>query len=263
VSFHVVIPARHASTRLPGKPLLDIGGRPMIQRVVEQASASGAAQVLVATDDERIVAAVRDPRSRSQRVAIMTDPSLPSGTDRVAAVARELGWDAATIVVNVQGDEPFVPPALIDQAAALLERDAGADIATLATPIETLAEFLDPNVVKVVTAGDGTALYFSRAPIPWVRDGAAAGVGSQARFDGAMRHVGLYAYRVGALQRLTALPPSPLEQAEKLEQLRALQAGLRIVVARCVVPPGPGVDTEHDLERARARAARAAGAEPA
>jgi 3-deoxy-manno-octulosonate cytidylyltransferase (CMP-KDO synthetase) len=262
VSFHVVIPARHASTRLPGKPLLDIGGRPMIQRVVEQASASGADQVLVATDDERIAAAVRDPRGRSQRIAIMTDPSLPSGTDRVAAVAQALGWDAATIVVNVQGDEPFVPPALIDQAAALLERDAGADLATLATPIETLAEFLDPNVVKVVTAGDGAALYFRRAPIPWVRDGAASD-GRQTRFDGALRHVGLYAYRVGALRRLTALPPSPLEQAEKLEQLRALQAGLRIAVARCVVPPGAGVDTDHDLERARARAARATGAEPA
>ena len=256
MGFHVVIPARHASTRLPGKPLLDIGGRPMIQRVVEQASASSAQQVLVATDDERIVAAVHDPRGQAQRIALMTDPALPSGTDRVAAVARSLGWDAATIVVNVQGDEPFVPPALIDQVAALLERDARADVATLAAPIETLADFMDPNVVKVVTAADGSALYFSRAPIPWVRDGAPAGFGSQARFDGALRHVGLYAYRVGALERLTTLPTSPLEQVEKLEQLRALQAGLRIVVARCAVPPGTGVDTEHDLERARRHTTR-------
>lgn len=262
MGFHVVIPARYASTRLPGKPLLEIGGRPMIQRVVEQASASRAQQVLVATDDERIVAAVHDPRGPARRIALMTDPDLPSGTDRVAAVARSLGWDAATIVVNVQGDEPFVPPALIDQVAALLERDPRADVATLATPIETLAEFTDPNVVKVVAAADGGALYFSRAPIPWVRDGAPGGLASQARFDGALRHVGLYAYRVGALERLTTLPPSPLEQAEKLEQLRALQAGLRIVVARCAVPPGPGVDTAHDLERARSRA-RATGAEPA
>jgi 3-deoxy-manno-octulosonate cytidylyltransferase (CMP-KDO synthetase) len=259
VGFHVVIPARHASTRLPGKPLLDIGGRPMIQRVVEQASASGAEQVLVATDDERIVAAVQDPRGRSQRIALMTDPKLPSGTDRVAAVARSLGWDAATIVVNVQGDEPFVPPGLIDQVAALLEHDVRADVATLAAPIATLAEFMDPNIVKVVMASDGSALYFSRAPIPWARDGATGGLTSQARCDDALRHVGLYAYRVGALERLTRLPPSPLEQVEKLEQLRALQAGLRIVVAHCAVAPGPGVDTEHDLERARARVHRGAG----
>src|SRR5512145_1109088 len=129
VTFHVVIPARYSSTRLPGKPLLDIGGRSMIQRVVEQASASAAAEVLVATDDERIAGAVRDPRGRSSRIALLTDPNLPSGTDRVAAVARERGWDDATIVVNVQGDEPFVPPALIDQAAALLDRDREAAIA--------------------------------------------------------------------------------------------------------------------------------------
>jgi 3-deoxy-manno-octulosonate cytidylyltransferase (CMP-KDO synthetase) len=260
VTFHVVIPARYASTRLPGKPLLDIGGRSMIQRVVEQASASAAAEVLVATDDERIAGAVRDPRGRSSRIALLTDPSLPSGTDRVAAVARERGWDDATIVVNVQGDEPFVPPALIDQAAALLERDPGASIATLAAPVESLQEFLDPNVVKVVVADDGSALYFSRAPIPWSRDGAEGGLANQSRFDGALRHVGIYAYRVGALKRITAMSPSTLELCERLEQLRALQAGLRIVVAVGAVPTGPGVDTEHDLDRARARAARGAGA---
>jgi 3-deoxy-manno-octulosonate cytidylyltransferase (CMP-KDO synthetase) len=260
VTFHVVIPARYASTRLPGKPLLDIGGRSMIQRVVEQASASAAAEVLVATDDERIAGAVRDPRGRSSRIALLTDPSLPSGTDRVAAVARERGWDDATIVVNVQGDEPFVPPALIDQAAALLERDPGASIATLAAPVESLQEFLDPNVVKVVVADDGSALYFSRAPIPWSRDGAKGGLANQSRFEGALRHVGIYAYRVGALKRITAMSPSTLELCERLEQLRALQAGLRIVVAVGAVPTGPGVDTEHDLDRARARAARGAGA---
>jgi 3-deoxy-manno-octulosonate cytidylyltransferase (CMP-KDO synthetase) len=256
VAFHVVIPARHASTRLPGKPLLDIGGRPMIQRVVEQAAASGAEEVLVATDDIRIAGAVHDPRGRALGgIAVMTDSALPSGTDRVAAVARARGWPDHTIVVNVQGDEPFVPPSLIDQAAALLAGDPAAAIATLATPIESLHDFLDPNVVKVVVGKGGAALYFSRAPIPWSRDGAPGGLASQAEFAGALRHVGLYAYRVGALRQITALPPSSLELAEKLEQLRALQAGLRILVGVCVEQPGPGIDTEADLQRARARAA--------
>jgi 3-deoxy-manno-octulosonate cytidylyltransferase (CMP-KDO synthetase) len=256
MGFHVVIPARHASTRLPGKPLLDIGGRPMIQRVVERACASGADEVLVATDDERIAAAVSDPRRRDARIAVMTDPELPSGTDRVAAVAEARGWTDDTIVVNVQGDEPFLPPRLVEQAARLLGNDPRAAVATLATPIVSLEEFLDPNVVKVVAALDGAALYFSRAPIPWTRDGVAQ---SQREFGAALRHVGLYAYRVGALRRITRLAPSSLEQREKLEQLRALQNGLRIVVGVCVEAPGPGVDTEADLERARAIAAAAEG----
>jgi len=255
LSFHVVIPARHASTRLPGKPLLDIGGESMIQRVVARACASGAQEVLVATDDTRIAAAVRDPRSPAASIAVMTDPRLPSGTDRVAAVAAERGWSDETVVVNVQGDEPFLPPALIDQAAGLLMQDPSAGIATLATPVESAEEFLDPNVVKVVTALDGTALYFSRAPIPWTRDGAEGGLTGQHDFGEARRHVGIYAYRVGALRRITALAPSALERREKLEQLRALQHGVRIVVGTCVEPPPPGVDTPQDLERARARAA--------
>ena len=255
MGFHVVIPARYASTRLPGKPLLDIAGVPMIQRVVARAAASSALEVLVATDDERIAAAVHDPRRPSVPVAVMTDAGLPSGTDRVAAVAAARGWSDDTVVVNVQGDEPFLPEVLIDQAAALLERDAAAGIATLATPVDSLEEFLDPNAVKVVVSADGAALYFSRAPIPWTRDGATAGLVSQREFGGALRHVGLYAYRVGALARITRLPPSPLEQREKLEQLRALEHGVRIVVGRCQVRPPPGVDTAEDLERARARAA--------
>jgi 3-deoxy-manno-octulosonate cytidylyltransferase (CMP-KDO synthetase) len=260
VAYHVVIPARYASTRLPGKPLLDIGGRTMIQRVVEQAAASGADQVLVATDDERIALAVHDPRRPSSSIAVMTDAALPSGTDRVAVVARRQGWDDDAIVVNVQGDEPFVSPRLIDQVAGLLANDPLAAIATLATPIESLHDFLDPNVVKVVFAADGAALYFSRAPIPWSRDGAIAGLGSQTDFSGALRHVGLYAYRVGALKRITAMAPSTYEQVEKLEQLRALQAGLRIIVALCAEPPGPGIDTDADLQRARSRAAAEPGA---
>jgi 3-deoxy-manno-octulosonate cytidylyltransferase (CMP-KDO synthetase) len=245
----------------------------MIQRVVEQAAASGAQEVLVATDDVRIADAVSDPRRSGTGgvasvvggparggverggIAVMTDPELPSGTDRVAAVARARGWSDDTIVVNVQGDEPFVPAALIDQAAVLLAGDRAAAIATLATPIESLHDFLDPNVVKVVVGEGQAALYFSRAPIPWSRDGAAAGLGSQIDFSGALRHVGLYAYRVGALRQITAMPPSSLELTEKLEQLRALQAGLRILVGVCVAKPGPGIDTEADLQRARARVA--------
>jgi 3-deoxy-manno-octulosonate cytidylyltransferase (CMP-KDO synthetase) len=255
VGFHVVIPARYASTRLPGKPLLDIGGRTMIQRVVEQACASGAEEVLVATDDGRIAAAVHDPRRPGRGIAVMTDPRLPSGTDRVAAVAAERGWSDDTLVVNVQGDEPFLPPCLVGQAAALLERDRSAGIATLAVPIENLEEFMDPNVVKVVTAQDGAALYFSRAPIPWTREGAPAGLASQREFAGTMRHVGLYAYRAGVLKQITRLPPSALEQLEKLEQLRALENGIRIVVGTCIERPAPGVDTAADLERARHKAA--------
>jgi len=253
VGFHVVIPARYASTRLPGKPLLDIAGQPMIQRVVERACASAADEVLVATDDARIAAAVHDPRRPGQPIAVLTDPALPSGTDRVAAVAAARGWSDDTLVVNLQGDEPFMAAVLIEQAAGLLVSDAAAGIATLATPVASLEDFLDPNVVKVVRADDGAALYFSRAPIPWSRDGAVAGLPSQTEFEGALRHVGLYAYRVGERKRLTRLAPSPLEQCEKLEQLRALQAGIRIAVGVCVEPPAPGVDTPSDLERARQR----------
>jgi 3-deoxy-manno-octulosonate cytidylyltransferase (CMP-KDO synthetase) len=257
VRFHVVIPARYASTRLPGKPLLDIGGKTMIQRVVERACASRAHEVLVATDDARIAAAVHDPRRPAATIAVMTDPDLPSGTDRVAAVAEARGWSDDTVIVNVQGDEPFLPAALIEQAADLLVRDTAAGIATLAAPLDSLEQFLDPNVVKVVAARDGAALYFSRAPIPWSRDGAPAGPASQREFAGALRHVGLYAYRVGVLKRITRLAPSGLEQLEKLEQLRALEHGVRIAVGRCAEPPVPGVDTAADLERARARATAA------
>ncbi len=251
--FKVVIPARYASTRLPAKPLLDLGGKPMVVRVAERALLSGAEEVVVATDHAEVLAAVERHGLR----ALLTRPEHASGTDRLAEVVEWSGWPDDTIVVNVQGDEPFVPPSLIDQAAALLQRDPCASIATLATPIASLTEFFDLNVVKVVAADDGTALYFSRAPVPWSRDGAPAGLASQAEFRGALRHVGLYAYTVAALARITALPPSSLELCEKLEQLRALQAGLRIVVGICVEAPGPGIDTEHDLRHARERAARA------
>jgi 3-deoxy-manno-octulosonate cytidylyltransferase (CMP-KDO synthetase) len=245
--FRAVIPARYASTRLPGKPLADIAGRPMIQHVHERVAASGAATVVIATDDERIRAAAAAFGAEVQ----MTSASHGSGTDRLAEVALRRGWRDAEVVVNVQGDEPLLPPALVRQCAALLAADAAADIATLATPVESLEEFLDPSAVKVVRRADGRALYFSRAPIPWHRDAAPAGLASQREFAGALRHLGIYAYRVGALRRLAAAAPSPLEQAEKLEQLRALELGMSIVVGIALERPGPGVDIPADLDRVR------------
>jgi 3-deoxy-manno-octulosonate cytidylyltransferase (CMP-KDO synthetase) len=252
MSFKVVIPARYASTRLPGKPLLDLGGRPMIQWVIAAAIASGAEEVVVATDDARIADAAFDSREPGRSLAVMTRADHISGTDRIAEVAASRGWGARTIVVNVQGDEPQLPPALIDEVAVLLERHEEADIATLSTPITSVHEFLDTNVVKVVSCRAGMAMYFSRAPIPWHRDGALHGLSSQTSILGAQRHLGIYAYRVDALKRLTAMPPSDLEVTEKLEQLRALQAGMRLVVGVASSPPPAGVDTESDLARVRA-----------
>ncbi len=243
--FRVVIPARYASARLPGKALMSIGGKPMVQWVYERARESGAADVLIATDDLLIVSAGHSFGSE----VVMTAASHTSGTDRIAEVARKHGWPEDEIVVNVQGDEPLIPPALISQVARLLEVHPQADIATLATPIESLEEFMNPNVVKVVTDRKGRALYFSRAPIPWNRDGASAGLASQKVFAGSRRHVGIYAYRVGALLRVAALEPTALETVERLEQLRALENGLEIRVADASERPGPDVNTAEDLER--------------
>jgi 3-deoxy-manno-octulosonate cytidylyltransferase (CMP-KDO synthetase) len=248
MSFKVVIPARYGSTRLPAKPLLEIGGKPMIQWVVEQACRSRADEIVVATDDARIAAVVKDPRGGPQAMAVMTRADHASGTDRIAEVAKSRGWSGDTVVVNVQGDEPQIPPALINQVAALLVADPRADLATLCTPVTNLEEFRNPNIVKVVRARDGAALYFSRAPIPHGRDVAA---GSDAAFAGAFRHLGIYAYRVDALLRMTALSVSPLEAAEKLEQLRALEAGMRIAVGVAEQSPGIGIDTAEDIERLR------------
>lgn len=251
MSFKVVIPARYASTRLPAKAVLEIAGRPMLQWVIRAAERSRADEIIVATDDERVLRVALDSQQRN--VAVMTRSDHQSGTDRIAEVAARQGWDDRTIVVNVQGDEPQLPPLLIDQVAELLEQHPDAAIATLCTPITSLHEFLDPNVVKVVTARGTHAMYFSRAPIPWHRDGAAQGLMSQTSILGSQRHLGIYAYRVAALRKVTSLPPSDLEIIEKLEQLRALQAGLRIVVGCAREIPGIGVDTPHDLERVRAQ----------
>jgi len=243
--FRVVIPARYGSTRLPGKALLNIGGKPMIQWVYERARASRAREVLIATDDLLIVSAAHSFGGET----VLTAHTHESGTDRIAEVARVRGWAESDIVVNVQGDEPVIPPALIDQVASLLESHPSAQIATLATPITSLEEFMDPNAVKVVSDITGRALYFSRAPIPWERDGAPAGLGSQTSHAGARRHVGIYGYRVSGLLRMASLKRTPLEQHEKLEQLRALENGLEIRVADSVEPPGPDVNTAADLER--------------
>ncbi|HXW75643.1 MAG TPA: 3-deoxy-manno-octulosonate cytidylyltransferase [Steroidobacteraceae bacterium] len=251
--FRVVIPSRYASTRLPGKALVPLAGKPMVQWVYERARAAGALEVLVATDDERIARAAQAFGAE----VVMTDTQHASGTDRIAEVARRRGWAGEDIVVNVQGDEPLIPPALIRQLAALLAAQPQADIATLATAVESLAELLDPNAVKVVTDARGWALYFSRAPIPWNRDGTAAGPGSQHEYAGARRHIGMYAYRAAALARLTQLPRGALEQREHLEQLRALEHGLRVCVADASEPPGPDVNTLADLERVATRLSRA------
>ncbi|GAC1461432.1 MAG: 3-deoxy-manno-octulosonate cytidylyltransferase [Steroidobacteraceae bacterium] len=251
--FRVVIPARYAAARLPGKPLLPLAGKPLVQWVHERASAAGAQQVLIATDDDLIVSAAHSFGAE----VVMTAATHASGTDRIAEVARAHGWAPAGVVVNVQGDEPLMPTALIRQVAALLEAHADADMATLASPITAVSEFLDPNTVKVVADGAGRALYFSRAPIPWNRDGAPAGLASQRDLKGARRHVGIYAYRVAALLRLAELPVSALEASEKLEQLRALENGFDIRVGDAAERPGPDVNTLADLERLRAQIARA------
>lgn len=246
--FAVVIPARMSSTRLPGKPLADLLGKPLVLHVVDRARESGADRVLVATDDERI----RSACAAAGVEACMTDAHHASGTDRIAEVSERLGWNESDIVVNLQGDEPLMPPAAIRQVAALLDNREQAGLATLCTPIHALEEFLSPNVVKLVMDQRGQALYFSRAPIPWDREGAVAGLGSQQRWQGALRHLGLYAYRVGALRRLAATPPGELEQIEKLEQLRALWLGMVIAVDLAREAPGPGVDTPEDLRRVAA-----------
>jgi 3-deoxy-manno-octulosonate cytidylyltransferase (CMP-KDO synthetase) len=243
--FRVVIPARFGSSRLPGKPLLPIGGRPMLQWVHERALASGAATVVIATDDERIADVSRSFGATVQ----LTSLTHVSGTDRIAEVALQAGWAQDDVIVNLQGDEPLMPVGLVRQVATLLEQQPTAHIATLATRITGIASFLDPNTVKVVTDSTGRALYFSRAPIPWGRDSAPAGMASQRGFAAARRHIGLYAYRVAALRRLALLQPSPLEVVEKLEQLRALENGMEIRVADAAETPGPDVNTAEDLAR--------------
>lgn len=245
MGFHVVVPARYASTRLPGKPLADLAGKPMVVRVIEAVARSRATDVWVATDDERIRVAVEAHGHQ----ALMTRADHVSGTDRIAEVVDRLGWKDEDIVVNVQGDEPLIDPALIDAVAACLGADAEAAVATAAHAIEDARDFFNPNVVKVVRGAAGRALYFSRAPIPWARDAFAQDKSSLPPELGALRHIGLYAYRAGFLRLYAGLAPSPLEGVEALEQLRVLWHGYAIGVFVCDQAPPAGVDTPEDLER--------------
>jgi 3-deoxy-manno-octulosonate cytidylyltransferase (CMP-KDO synthetase) len=248
IEFTVVIPARYASSRLPGKPLQDIAGKPMVQHVWEQAKKSSAARVVIATDDARIVAACQGFGAE----VVMTRVEHNSGTDRLAEVALHLGLAADAIVVNVQGDEPLIPPAIIDQVAANLAEHAEAQIATLAEPITDVETLFNPNAVKVLADLQGLALTFSRAPLPWARDAFALSRETLPAQVPYRRHIGIYAYRAGFLQDFVAWGPCWLEDAECLEQLRALWHGVRIHVADALQSPPTGVDTLEDLQRVRA-----------
>ena len=246
--FFAVIPARYASTRLPGKPLLDLAGLPMVVHVARRARESGAAQVLVATDHGQIAASVQEHGFE----AVLTDARHASGTDRIAEVAAQRGWPADRIVVNVQGDEPLIEPQLIAGVAQTLAADRDASIATACCPLTDVAEFTNPNVVKVVLDGAGRALYFSRASIPFPRDAFSASTDHLPPGLPAFRHIGLYAYRCSFLSAYAHLAPCPLETFEALEQLRALWHGHRIVVRMVDGAPEPGIDTQEDLARVRA-----------
>ena len=240
MSFTVIVPARLASTRLPNKPLADIGGVPMVVRVVQRARLSQASQVVVATDSAEVQAACAAHGVK----ALMTRADHVSGSDRLAEACEQLGLDGQDLVVNVQGDEPLIAPAMIDACAAVLQAKPQCVMGTVAHALDDAAEFANPNVVKLVTDAQGIALYFSRAPLPWWRDGAGAP-------KAALRHVGIYSYHAGFLRRFPTLAASPLEQIESLEQLRVLWHGERIAVHVSAERPGPGVDTPEDLERVR------------
>lgn len=243
IPFSVIIPARYQSSRLPGKPLRDIAGRPMIAHVLDRARESGASNIIVATDHVGIAQVVE---ALGAKVCMTREDHL-SGTDRLAEVVDREGFSESDIVVNLQGDEPLMPASLLTQVADLLHKKPQASIATLSSPMPDSQMLEDSNIVKVVTTHHGRALYFSRAPIPWDRS-QRSGYSLQV----AQRHLGLYAYRADFLKRVAALPPSPLEALEQLEQLRALQAGEWIEVAEAICPPGQGVDTIDDLKRVEA-----------
>lgn len=247
MNFTVIIPARYASSRFPGKPLADIAGKPMVVRVAERAARSGAAEVLVATDHPEIAQVV----ARHGFEAVMTRRNHASGTDRIAEVAAKKRYGARHIVVNVQGDEPLIAPALIRQVAASLAAHRDAQIATACHPLRDARDLANPNIVKVVLDNAGYALYFSRAPIPYARDAFARGIRSLPKALPVYRHLGIYAYRCAFLRAFNRLRPARIEQFEALEQLRALAHGYRICVAVSRGAPAPGIDTPHDLQLLR------------
>ena len=247
MSFTVLVPARLQSTRLPRKILADLGGVPMVVRVAQRAALSKAARVVVAADDREIVLACEAHGID----CLLTRVDHATGSDRLAEACTLLGLDGNDAVVNVQGDEPLIEPALIDACAALLAARTDCVMSTAAHAIDSASEFTNPNVVKVVLDGAGRALYFSRAPIPWWRDGHGSGMTQLPPSSPPLRHIGLYGYRAGFLRRFPMLPPSPLEAVESLEQLRVLWHGERIAVHVSTVRPGPGVDTAEDLARVR------------
>ncbi len=255
IDFVVAIPARYAASRLPGKPLRLLGGEPLVLHVARRALEAGAREAWVATDDARIADALADS---GVRIA-MTSPDHASGTDRLAECAAIAGWSDDTVVVNLQGDEPFAPAEGIRAVAEALV-DSGAPMSTLAAPIEDVETLFDPNAVKLVRAGNGDALYFSRAPIPWPRDAFARDRGTLPPGGHWLRHIGIYGYRAGFLPRFAAMPAATLERIESLEQLRVLEAGHRIAVRLSPAPFPPGVDTPEDLERAERHLAALRGA---
>ncbi|RUO25951.1 3-deoxy-manno-octulosonate cytidylyltransferase [Aliidiomarina minuta] len=247
MSFTVVIPARYESTRLPGKPLADIAGKPMVQHVYERAQASGAAEVVVATDDQRVF----DIVSGFGGQVMMTSKEHRSGTERLAEVIQLMALADDEVVVNVQGDEPQIPPQIIRQVAENLASQRQAPMATLAVPLQSVEEAFNPHAVKVVLDGSGYALYFSRAPVPWDREHFTDKDSLQELSAGYLRHIGIYAYRAEFIHRYADWNASPLEQLESLEQLRVLWHGERIHVAQAIADPPAGIDTVEDLERVR------------
>ena len=245
MQFIVVIPARYGSTRLPGKPLRDIAGQPMIQRVWQQACKSAAARVVIATDDSRIEAAAL----KFGAEVCLTSADHVSGTDRLQEVAQLLELEDSQILVNVQGDEPLIPPSVINQVAANLEANIQAGVATLCEPVNTVEDFCNASVVKLVADAEGLARYFSRAPIPWPRDQFADNSNAMPEPNIVRRHIGIYAYRVAELTRFVGWPVAPTEQAESLEQLRFIWNSVAIHVADALESVPPGVDTEEDLQK--------------